>query len=155
MMTEKERESQHRYREKNREKLRARARVYAKEWAAKHPEKIREHSNNWKKAHPEQRREQGRRFRAAHKETLRIKSLLYVRKRYGLTQADVDSLFAVQSGRCGMCNAPIAGSDIQVDHDHQSGAVRGLLCRQCNLSLGIFEKYRKSAEAYLARKPFR
>lgn len=39
---------------------------------------------------------------------------------------------------CEICQRHFAAlSDIKVDHDHQSGAARGLLCNQCNLMLGI------------------
>ncbi|HSF26017.1 MAG TPA: endonuclease VII domain-containing protein [Actinomycetes bacterium] len=38
-----------------------------------------------------------------------------------------------QAGRCPIC---LAGPAVHVDHDHETGAVRGLVCFQCNAALG-------------------
>jgi Recombination endonuclease VII len=56
--------------------------------------------------------------------------------RYGLTLDDVDRLLTSQAGVCAICGA----RDPQhVDHDHDSGRVRGLLCFNCNGGLGQFK----------------
>lgn len=52
---------------------------------------------------------------------------------YNLTAADYDALMSRQSGRCAICKG---GGPLLVDHDHATGAVRGLLCHQCNIALG-------------------
>ena len=56
--------------------------------------------------------------------------------RYGLTLADVEHLLSLQSGRCAICGSP---DPQHVDHDHESGRVRGLLCFNCNGGLGQFK----------------
>jgi hypothetical protein len=51
-------------------------------------------------------------------------------------------LFAEQEGLCGICKKTLdtAGSrTIAVDHDHDTGKVRGLLCSRCNVGLGCFD----------------
>ncbi len=59
---------------------------------------------------------------------------------YGLTGVAYDNLLAHQGGRCAIClRPPEADKELHVDHDHASGAVRGLLCRMCNKGLGHFE----------------
>lgn len=66
--------------------------------------------------------------------------------KYGMTISDWDAMLAEQNGRCAICGVPEAeapgqtgsGSGLHVDHDHETGAVRGLLCRCCNLGLGQF-----------------
>lgn len=56
------------------------------------------------------------------------------------TLADYDRMLAEQGGRCGLCaKAPAKGKVLCVDHDHVSGAVRGLLCYRCNALLGLVE----------------
>ena len=44
-----------------------------------------------------------------------------------------DQLVETQQGACAICrNGPKPGERLHVDHDHQTGRVRGLLCRVCN-----------------------
>jgi hypothetical protein len=56
---------------------------------------------------------------------------------YGLGPADFDALIVLQRGRCPICEEPLVKPVI--DHDHRSGAVRGLLCGACNRGLGHFQ----------------
>jgi hypothetical protein len=64
-----------------------------------------------------------------------------LKKEYGLTVEDYLELLMAQDGQCGICNRPFAetGAQINVDHCHRTGAIRGLLCRACNLGLGHFD----------------
>ena len=56
--------------------------------------------------------------------------------RYGITFADYDAMLMKQDGRCAICRKPPKGRYLHVDHDHETGAVRGLLCARCNTALG-------------------
>lgn len=61
---------------------------------------------------------------------------------YGISEADVEALRVVQRGLCDLCGRPEAearGGRLCVDHDHASGAVRALLCHDCNTALGKFQ----------------
>ena len=63
-----------------------------------------------------------------------------LRTKYGITTEDYDALFANQAGACAVCQQPSPeGRALHVDHDHESGKVRGLLCAQCNMGLGCFK----------------
>jgi hypothetical protein len=57
----------------------------------------------------------------------------HLRKSYGLTEEDVDAMRAEQGGLCAVCREDPA---VAIDHDHNTGAVRGLTCHNCNLMLG-------------------
>lgn len=76
-------------------------------------------------------------------------------RHYGITLDEWESMFAAQAGNCAICRDPLAeGKHTHVDHDHETGAVRGLLCVHCNLMLGHAKKGVHSlrmAIAYLER----
>lgn len=55
-------------------------------------------------------------------------------RKYGLKAKEVDLLHCVQNGLCLCCLMPL--SDFVIDHDHDTGDVRGILCSSCNLLLG-------------------
>jgi len=60
----------------------------------------------------------------------------HLTRRYGITAAEADHLLNSQQGVCAICKvAPAA----HVDHDHATGAVRALLCFNCNGGLGQFK----------------
>lgn len=55
-------------------------------------------------------------------------------RRYGLTPEEFDRRMTEQRSRCAICRAELDAP--VVDHDHETGAVRGLLCRPCNSGIG-------------------
>jgi hypothetical protein len=59
----------------------------------------------------------------------------HLKQRYGLTSEDVAAMVAAQGGVCAICEVRPAE---HVDHDHDTGAVRGILCFTCNVGLGNF-----------------
>ncbi|MFD8026375.1 endonuclease VII domain-containing protein [Streptomyces lavendulae] len=60
----------------------------------------------------------------------------HLKRSYGITEAERDEMIAAQGGVCVICrNAPAE----HVDHDHQTGKVRGVLCFSCNAALGQFK----------------
>lgn len=58
-----------------------------------------------------------------------------VAKVYGLAPGDYEKLFELQGKRCAICRARPKSKRLAVDHDHATGAVRGLLCSRCNHDL--------------------
>lgn len=65
------------------------------------------------------------------------------RKKYGISLDQVQKLLAQQGGVCAICKCQPAKDNtittlerFAVDHDHQTGVIRGILCNWCNLGLG-------------------
>lgn len=57
---------------------------------------------------------------------------------YGITLVDYERMLLEQGGACAICGGTATGT-LHVDHDHNTGAVRGLLCRDCNRGLGCLK----------------
>lgn len=55
------------------------------------------------------------------------------------TESDFEVLLASQSGKCKICNE-IPTKGLAVDHNHGTGIVRGLLCRNCNAGIGLLKE---------------
>lgn len=60
-------------------------------------------------------------------------------KKYGLSTVQYEELLSKTAGRCEICDAPpLPHRFHHIDHDHTTGAVRGVLCTDCNRGLGGF-----------------
>lgn len=71
------------------------------------------------------------------------RSLLKIR--YGITPEQYEAMLLEQGGRCAICQTDRPNNGygdrwFDIDHDHTTGKVRGLLCRKCNAMLGHLEK---------------
>ena len=99
------------------EKRREYHRKYSPKWAARHPDRV----LVWNR-------------RATRK---------YRLKQLGLTLEQFDEMLAAQDGRCATCGVSDPAGRGQgawcTDHDHRTGKVRGILCHNCNVSLGLLE----------------
>jgi hypothetical protein len=84
-----------------------------------------------------------------------------LQKNYGMTESEWESLLALQGGGCGICgeketNVHKSGTvwRLSVDHCHDTGKIRGILCNNCNRAIGLLKDnvqlLRKAAD-YLER----
>ena len=65
----------------------------------------------------------------------------YLRRKYGIGVEDYDRMFEAQGGVCAICRKPRPEErTLHVDHDHETGEIRGLLCFRCNNALGDFDE---------------
>jgi Recombination endonuclease VII len=60
---------------------------------------------------------------------------------YGLTTEEFSSMVLEQNNKCKICECEMKST--QIDHNHSTGKVRGLLCRNCNTSLGLLKENTK------------
>ncbi len=84
------------------------------------------------------------RWRRKYPEKALAASCRHKLKKYGLTHEDYDGMMQAQNGRCLICDRELDRKQHSitvacVDHCHETGRVRSLLCRRCNQSLGQFE----------------
>lgn len=81
----------------------------------------------------------------------------HLRYKYNITDEEYESIWEEQEGKCAVCGTPEKDLDrkLFIDHCHNTGAIRGLLCGKCNSGLGFFNdsvslitKAAKYLEAY-------
>ena len=64
----------------------------------------------------------------------------HLKSRYGLSVDDYSEMLNKQNGGCAICGTTKPGGrydKLHVDHCHETGKVRGLLCHNCNRALGL------------------
>ncbi len=65
-----------------------------------------------------------------------------MQRNYGINLADYDCMYHEQDGLCAICHLPQnskRNTRFCVDHDHDTGEVRGLLCDSCNRGIGLLK----------------
>lgn len=118
------------------DEIRAKARAYNQ---ALGPEYFRKKIHAYYLANPEKFRERARTFRKNHPNTVKGYRL---KTHYGLTRADYDRLILEQGGACAICGRKDwtgKWKNPQIDHDHDTGKVRGILCVGCNTAIGLLK----------------
>ena len=96
-------------------------------------------SRAWNQAHPDQRLETSLRYR------------------FGITKKQFDAMVGEQKELCAACQLPETATDsrtgklrrLHVDHNHETGKVRGLLCTRCNLAVGYLKDDPQRAQGIL------
>ena len=77
------------------------------------------------------------------------------RSQYGLDQATYERMLADHDNCCAICTKPFTFTEKKsdrphIDHDHETGRIRGLLCHRCNYGLGTFEDRVETLESAIA-----
>jgi len=75
-------------------------------------------------------------YRGRNRDRLRSYDL---QRKYGITSEDYNRMFAEQNGVCAICTHPELDRRLSVDHCHETGRVRALLCAKCNRFLGVYK----------------
>lgn len=79
-----------------------------------------------------------KRYREKNKEKTRLRMQRQRLKMYGLTPETLKAMHEKQGKLCAICSKDIS-EKFHVDHCHETGRVRGLLCTACNMGLGLFK----------------
>ncbi len=103
------------------------------------PEANRERARRWAQENPDRVAAREIAYRASGRKRL-VNRKSHLKRSYGLTVDEYDAMLAAQNGVCAVCErSPTPGISLHVDHDHDSGSIRGLLCFRCNNALGDLE----------------
>jgi hypothetical protein len=117
-----------------------------KNYYIEHPDEERERAKNWSRENPEQRNATKRAYNKNHPEKVRDRNL---KANYGIDQKEYDRLFIKQGGKCAICGGSPRGKSNKffcVDHCHNTGKVRGLLCSPCNSAIGFLQESAELAQ---------
>ena len=102
-----------------------------KRWTEENPEKVRE-------------------YRAKDPYTFKKRCA-----RHGITPEEFWAMYEEQDGTCPVCDKAIDAEGSAIDHNHETGEVRGILCKNCNRALGLLGDNPETmarAEAYLLER---
>lgn len=108
--------------------------------------KVRAYQNAWRQA---QRQNPEVRAKEAAKRDPEWARRHRLRKQFGLSAQDYEQMWDAQDGRCAICRRPENGRRLDVDHCHETGEVRGLLCNPCNQALGLLGEDTERIQAVL------
>ncbi len=124
-------------------------RAHQKRWLERRPEKVAEYREASRvrmvgkyatdEDHRETVRQRVRDWRAKvgpeHVAKIQRKQLL--KREYSMTLEQFEAMLATQKGVCALCGKDGGKRGLSVDHDHDTGGIRGLLCTRCNVALGV------------------
>jgi hypothetical protein len=115
------------YRERRREFLR----TYHKDWCRANPEANKSHKQQWL--------ERNKEYKKLHYKTKGRE--IYLEKTYGITEKDYQDMLLNQGGLCAICGTSPENRNrsLHVDHCHDSDQIRGLLCPDCNMAIGLLK----------------
>lgn len=113
------------------EELRLREREYDRS----HPRKRKQYSG-WSK---EEWRAYGKAYREKNKERINAnRRKNYLAKTFGTARDWYEKTLEEQGGKCAICGK--IPRIFTVDHNHETGCVRGILCSNCNTGIGLFKE---------------
>jgi len=107
----------------------------------KQPELVaqaRETARSWRARNPSKVKEQAKRARIKYPDKYRK---FFLKDEYGITVEQYNEMFKQQDGKCAICEThqSVLSRRLSVDHDHETGKVRSLLCNFCNTAIGSFK----------------
>jgi Recombination endonuclease VII len=116
---------------------------------------LKEKKAEWYQANKESEIERSKAYREANKEALKVarkerqqrdpeklraqQRKNDLKKKYNISPEDYDKMFEDQQGHCAICLTTSAKA-LHVDHNHETGKIRALLCSHCNVGLGHFKE---------------
>lgn len=110
-----------------------------KEYYQQNKEQINKQRKEHYQKNKEQQKEYWKLYRQRNKEQIRQQKREYhLKYKYDITLENYKKMFEEQGGVCAICGKTQTEFKraFDIDHDHETGKVRGLLCNSCNTALG-------------------
>ena len=132
--------------------------IIQKKWLNNNKDKRKKTQRNWYFKYKTVIKEKKRIRENKNPEETKLRKKIYnrtyiLKKKYGITEDIFNQMVLKQQGKCAICYKDFNQNDIPViDHNHNNGKVRGILCTRCNIHLGFYEKdkeFHKKANKYL------
>lgn len=125
---------------------------YHAKWQKANPERAAKHFAKWRKANPEKHAKSVAKavakWQKANPDKVRCSQL---RIKYGISLERYNAILEAQGFQCSMCPTPHTDDNkLHVDHCHDTGRVRGLLCMHCNTGIGKLNHDIKTLNAAIA-----
>jgi len=163
---EKERERKRLYAQERRQNAEARASLNARrreiaqdeenkrkqslrmrKWRSENADHVSEYMKQWRSANADRVKEYSKSYMDQYLKNPDVQKDVFRRnlwKNYKMTTDEFNMIWSAQDGKCKICSVSLAprgrhNNSVAVDHHHQTGAVRGLLCRMCNNGIGCLQ----------------
>jgi hypothetical protein len=138
---------------------------WMRDWRSENSERVAAYQKQWREKNAEKVSEYGKEYMPkylAREEVQHASRCRHLWSNYKMTIAEFNTLWEHQSGKCAICSIGLlprgrSSNSVAVDHNHDTGAVRGLLCQLCNRGVGAFKDdptILKSAAEYLQDKGY-
>ncbi len=170
-------EYQKQYRADHREELNAKQRKRGKLYYQDHKEETKARNRKWAEENPERMKELQQKHREENLEKMKARSKQWyqdnkaraavnskkskLRTQYGISLETYDAMMEEQKWHCPICGVELnkeeTATSPRIDHNHETGQVRGILCMKCNSGLGMFKDsplLLMRAAAYLEDRSF-
>jgi len=120
-----------------------------RDWQLRSKEKVAEIARNWYHRTPENRQysiDKARNWQRNNSDNDKDRKFRYNMQRlYGLSYERYREMAEFQNGVCAICGLP-PYRNLDIDHCHSTGKIRGLLCAPCNTVLGLLKENPTTAE---------
>ena len=127
-----EREYHRAYRLAHKEEISAYQRAYGKA----NKDKLSDYHKSYYQKNKDAMNSQSRAYYHANREEILVQQRT---TKFGLASSEYDKLLTNQGGACAICGTEPNGRALAVDHNHDTGLVRGLLCHHCNTAIGLLD----------------
>lgn len=128
-------------------------RIYSRQWRARNPDKVARSRNKYRSKNREKCLEYSREYaRRTRKENPDGWKAYHLKSKYGLTPEEKEAMILAQDQKCAICK--IILDDPHIDHIEEPFKLRGVLCHNCNVSLGLMKdnpEFLRAAADYLEK----